>query len=193
MNSDAGALRSAIFLDRDGVITKLISDGSQAGRSPRNLDELEFEDGAAEAIQRASDQGFVVLVVTNQPMLAQGTLDNDQLNEIHSAVRQKCKGLSAIFTCPHTTSENCSCRKPKAGLLAAAAVSLSIDLSTSWMVGDRWIDVAAGQCAGCKTVLIERPYSMSANSSGAPPTVFAPTARAVSLEDAVSQIVVSVN
>ncbi len=70
--------------------------------------------------------------------------------------------LDAILTCFHDDADGCECRKPRPGLLLRAARDLGIDLSLSFMIGDRWRDVEAGKRAGCRTVLVGRGYGEQA-------------------------------
>jgi D-glycero-D-manno-heptose 1,7-bisphosphate phosphatase len=92
--------------------------------------------------------------------------------------------LAAVYACYHDTADNCDCRKPKPGMLLRAAREHGIDLSASWMVGDRWGDVAAGGAAGCKTILIDLPYSQGHRCT--------PDARVADLPEAVDLILRSV-
>jgi len=99
-----------------------------------------------------------LVVVTNQPDVARGTQKQAVVNEINQFLALRL-GLTAVYTCFHDNADDCDCRKPKPGLLTRAAVEHGIDLRRSFMVGDRWGDVAAGAAAGCTTFLIDMPYS----------------------------------
>jgi D-glycero-D-manno-heptose 1,7-bisphosphate phosphatase len=181
-------VRRAIFFDRDGVLNLLVSDGSATGRSPRTVDEFEMVNGAEDSVRLASQAGFLPIVITNQPEISRGDLSSEVLDEIHSRLRARCPEVIDIYACPHTGSD-CNCRKPRSGLLEQAAFEHKIRLHDSWMIGDRWIDVSAGQIAGCRSVLIERPYSWLPNSDGAAPPELAPTLTAFSALCAVRRIV----
>ncbi len=147
---------SAIFLDRDGVIIRKAPDGEYVA----DWSEVEFLQGSTEAIAEFCRFGYKVIIVTNQRGVAVGKIELSKLDEIHTRmidVIASCGGnVSGIYICPHDISEDCACRKPKAGMLLQAAAEHGLDLSECWMVGDAETDVAAGKSAGCKTALITR-------------------------------------
>ena len=103
----------------------------------------------------------MAIVVTNQPDLTTGKQTPDVLEAIHDYLRQET-GVDDIFVCPHVDGDGCDCRKPKPGMLRAAAEKWDIDLSRSVMVGDRWRDIGAGKAVGCSTVFIEYGYAEDA-------------------------------
>jgi D-glycero-D-manno-heptose 1,7-bisphosphate phosphatase len=151
-----GALRPAVFLDRDGVLNRvLIRDGMPFG--PMTLAEFVLVEGAAGDVRRLKDAGYTVIVATNQPELARGRLERAALDAMHARLRAEVP-VDAIFVCPHDDADRCACRKPQPGLLLSAAREHGIDLPRSYMVGDRWRDVEAGKGAGCRTVLVEMGY-----------------------------------
>lgn len=145
---------NAIFLDRDGVIIRKALDGEYVA----DWSEVEFLRGSSEAIAAFCCFGYKVIVVTNQRGIATGKIELSKLNEIHSRmldVIASCGGsISGIYCCPHDISEDCSCRKPKPGMLLQAAAEHQLHLADCWMVGDTETDIAAGKSAGCKTALI---------------------------------------
>lgn len=147
----------AVFLDRDGVINRPII---RQGRPypPSTLDELELYPDAAPSLRRLQAAGFTLVVVTNQPDVARGLQRKEVVHEIN---RELCKRVevAAVYVCFHDDADACRCRKPAPGLLVDAAHDLGLDLSRSFMVGDRWRDVEAGRRAGCHTVYIDRRYS----------------------------------
>lgn len=149
--------RPAVFLDRDGVLNRtMVRDG--VPHPPHAVEDLEILPGVPEALDRLQGVGFALIVVTNQPDVARGTQTRESVEQINHSLQQRLP-LTAIYTCFHDTADNCFCRKPKAGLLMEAAAAYNIDLGRSFMVGDRWSDIAAGQTAGCRTILIDLPYS----------------------------------
>lgn len=157
---DTGAtnpLRRAAFLDRDGVITRC---RIEAGRPypPRSLAEVEILPGVAEALLALREAGLMTLVVTNQPDVARGTLRREVVDAIHVELASRL-AIDGFFVCCHDDADACDCRKPRPGLLLRAARELAIDLSTSYMIGDRWRDVEAGVHAGCRTILIDYHYA----------------------------------
>ena len=153
-------MQSAAFLDRDGVLNRLVMRDGRAV-SPRRLDEFELLPGVAPAVKALRRAGLRVIVVTNQPDLARGTLDPVELQRMHRRLR-RAVGLDAIYTCPHNDAAGCACRKPKAGLLQQASREWDLHLEASFLVGDSWKDVAAGKAAGCATVVIGPRHSQPA-------------------------------
>jgi D-glycero-D-manno-heptose 1,7-bisphosphate phosphatase len=175
-------VRSAVFLDRDGVINAAIERDGQA-LSPRTADQFEVMDAAVRGARRLHTAGHVLVVVTNQPDIGRHLMSIDELDAMHQRMRRVIP-VDSIMVCPHGGTEGCSCRKPLPGMLLEAAAELELDLDRSWMIGDRWVDVAAGRAAGVRTVLIERDYSYRGTSSGGPTADLVPTAVAVDLDDA---------
>jgi D-sedoheptulose 7-phosphate isomerase len=148
---------SAVFLDRDGVINRaLVRDGKPY--APAAMEELDIPPEVPEALRALKAHGYKLLVVTNQPDVGRGKQSRQTLDEIHQDLRQKLP-LDDILVCCHTDEDKCDCRKPLPGMLLEAASKHEIDLSSSFMVGDRWRDVEAGYNAGCKTILIDYGYA----------------------------------
>ena len=149
----------AIFLDRDGVLN--IDKGNAC-----ELESIELYAYAGDTIAQIHDLNYKVFIVTNQPVVARGWLSEKKLTEINKRYqdllfRQNPQALvDKIYYCPHHPEatleeyrQNCSCRKPKPGMLKKAAQEFQIDLEKSFMVGDRISDIVAGHLAGCKTIL----------------------------------------
>jgi D-glycero-D-manno-heptose 1,7-bisphosphate phosphatase len=148
--------KRAVFLDRDGVINQaILHDGKPY--PPSGVDELKIVAGAVEALRDLKRAGFLLIVVTNQPDIARGTQDRAAVDAIHQALRETFP-LDDFLVCPHDDSDRCDCRKPLPGLLLRAAEKYDIDMSRSFMIGDRWRDVEAGASAGCATVWIDYGY-----------------------------------
>jgi D-glycero-D-manno-heptose 1,7-bisphosphate phosphatase len=149
--------RPVVFLDRDGVLNRtLVRQGVPV--PPAHLGELEILPGVPEALARLSAAGFALVVVTNQPDVARGTQQRERVEAINAHLRARLPLLD-VRTCYHDTPDGCTCRKPLPGLLRSAAAELDLDPEQGFMVGDRWSDIVAGQAAGCRTVLIDMPYS----------------------------------
>lgn len=159
--------QKAVFLDRDGTINKYVG-------FLRNIDDFELLYGAANAIKKINDSGYLVIVVTNQPVIARGEVTFEQLEEIHKKMEtllgKEGAYLDKIYFCPHHPHKgykgeveelkyNCECRKPKPGMLLKAAKDFNIDLAMSWMIGDSESDIKAGIAAGCQTALINKDNS----------------------------------
>ena len=146
--------RPAVFLDRDGVLNESFIGTDGVPRPPAGLGEFALVDGAAEACRRLGALGFLRIVVTNQPDVARGTQRREVVEAIHQRLRDSVS-VDDIRVCYHDDADLCDCRKPKPGLLISAAHDWGIDLASSFMIGDRWRDVEAGQRAGCMTILID--------------------------------------
>ncbi len=148
--------RRAVFLDRDGVINQsVVVDGKPY--PPSSLSELYILPGVKDALISLSKAGFVLIVVTNQPDVARGTTLLETVKEIHRYLAS-CLPIDEFYACFHLDEHRCDCRKPKPGSLFVAAEKHNIDLTKSYMVGDRWRDVEAGENAGCKTIFIDYGY-----------------------------------
>jgi D-glycero-D-manno-heptose 1,7-bisphosphate phosphatase len=149
--------RAAVFLDRDGVLNRaLVRDG--VPHPPAHLGEFELLAGVPAALKRLAGAGFALVVVTNQPDVARGTQSRECVEELNDRIRALLPVLD-VLTCFHDNADGCDCRKPRPGMLLQAARRWALDLRRSFTVGDRWSDVVAGQAAGCRTVLVETPYS----------------------------------
>jgi D-glycero-D-manno-heptose 1,7-bisphosphate phosphatase len=149
-------MRRAIFLDRDGVLIRNeVRDGRPYAITAG--EPVEIIDGVLEACARLKRLGFLLVMATNQPDVATGRTPRWFVEEINASLATALT-LDGIEVCFHGDADNCDCRKPKPGLLLEAARKLDIDPAQSFMVGDRWRDIEAGQRAGCRTVLIEYHY-----------------------------------
>lgn len=159
--------RRAVFLDRDGVLLKLLENGTGL-RPPRSLDEIEFTEDAPQALERLQLAGFARIVVTNQPDIARGTLDERVVRQMHERLLSRLS-IDAVYFCPHDNDQECGCRKPKPGLILQAAEEHELDLVRSCLIGDRWVDLGAAEAAGIDGILLQAPHSWNATSIGAPP------------------------
>jgi D-glycero-D-manno-heptose 1,7-bisphosphate phosphatase len=114
--------------------------------------------GVPEALRRLKHSAFRLIVVTNQPDIARGTLTAQDVDAIDEFLMRELP-LDRVYVCPHDSAQDCSCRKPRPGLLMLAAEHFGLDLRTSYMVGDRWRDIEAGRAAGCKTFFVDHKYA----------------------------------
>jgi D-glycero-D-manno-heptose 1,7-bisphosphate phosphatase len=147
----------AVFLDRDGVINRpVIRNGKPY--PPATVEELEIPPDVPGALARLKSAGFFLIGVTNQPDVARGAQRREVVEAIHASLLRDLP-LDEILTCYHDDPDDCWCRKPRPGLLLAAAARYNVDAGSSFMVGDRWRDVEAGRNAGCRTVFIECGYA----------------------------------
>jgi|SRR6185437_5032867 len=167
----------AVFLDRDGVLNRAIIKNNKP-YPPANLGELEIPGDVASSIFALKAAGFLTIVVTNQPDVARGTTKRETVDLINHKLVDKLL-LDDVFVCFHDDTDKCFCRKPQPGLLLMAAKQYGINLTNSYMIGDRWKDIEAGQSAGCRTIWIDHGYAEK---------VPLPDYKTTSLSDAVSWI-----
>jgi len=150
-------MKKAIFLDRDGVINKAIL---KEGRpfSPRRFEDFVLLDGIKDVLERFKTEGFLNIIVTNQPDIARGLVKWEVLEKIHKYIKDNLP-INDIFVCPHDDHDNCQCRKPKPGMLLEAGKKWDIDLKSSFIIGDSWKDIQAGKAVGCATILLDNVYN----------------------------------
>ena len=150
-------MKRAVFLDRDGVINKaIIKDGKPL--SPNSLNELEILPGVRQSITKLKKLNFVCLVATNQPNVSRKIVDKNSVIQINNFLKNEI-AFDDIFVCYHDDKDNCDCRKPKPGLLLEAGKKWNVDFRKSFMIGDRWRDIEAGESLGCKTIFLDYKYS----------------------------------
>jgi D-glycero-D-manno-heptose 1,7-bisphosphate phosphatase len=178
--------RPAAFVDRDGVINELVPDPATGlPESPLRVEDVALIPGAAGALRRLAEAGWLVVGVSNQPGAAKGFVSVAQLENVHARVVQLLGAEGARFDafqmCLHhpdgivpELSGECDCRKPAPGMLLDAAAELDIDLGASWMIGDTDGDVLAGAAAGCQTILIQHRDSGHKRSGVGRPDLVAP-------------------
>ena len=160
-------LKPAVFFDRDGTLNRMVYDDTHGIMdSPRRPEQITLMPGATEAINRLHALHFQIIVVTNQPGIAKGTLTEARLDAVNQRLAellaQQGAAWDALEYCPHHPSEGtrtdligpCTCRKPQPGMLLKAARERGIDLKRSWMIGDGLVDIQAGKAAGCRTILL---------------------------------------
>jgi D-glycero-D-manno-heptose 1,7-bisphosphate phosphatase len=151
--------RPAVFLDRDGVLNEAIVRHGKP-YPPRDLSELVITQGARAALEVLKREGFLLIVVTNQPDVARGKANRADVDNINAQLAATMP-LDAVEVCEHDDKEQCDCRKPKPGMILRAREKFGVDLARSFMVGDRWRDIEAGRRAGCRTILIGDGYGES--------------------------------
>jgi len=147
----------AVFLDRDGVIN--ISE-VVAGKpyAPKKFEDFVLYNGTVEAVVRLKQAGYLVIVVTNQPDVGNGKVRKEVVEQMHEKLSELTQ-IDDIRVCYHSQNEGCDCRKPKPGMLLQSAKSFVVDLSASFIVGDRSSDIEAGKVVGSKTIFIDRHYN----------------------------------
>lgn len=164
-------MNKAVFIDRDGVLNEMVFDETHGLLdSPRRPEQVRLVPGAGRFLRDVHALGYRIIVVTNQPGIAKGTLTLAQLHAVNNRLLelagQEGGAWDDLQYCPHHPECGpgsmpeyvcvCECRKPKPGLLVTAAHEYGLDLSQSWMIGDGLVDVQAGKAAGCRTILVTR-------------------------------------
>ncbi len=152
----------AVFFDRDGVINNVILLGDKP-HSPRTPEAFVLKDGIQDLVHRLKEAGYRVFVVSNQPDLARGEIKQKVLDQMTKRMRSEIP-FDDVYICPHDDTHQCSCRKPKPGMILDASRKWDIDLKASFMIGDTWRDMEAGKAAGCKTILLDAVYNRDIHS-----------------------------
>ncbi len=153
--------RPALFLDKDGVIVKPVNN-----EAPTDPKKLELIPEIIPVIKKARKLGFLIIIVSNQPDIATGLINEKNKNELEIKFRKLVKEnnifIDKIYYCHHNSVgvnkkylKNCTCQKPKPGMLLKAKIKFNINMSKSFIVGDRASDIKAGKLAGVKTILYD--------------------------------------
>jgi D-glycero-D-manno-heptose 1,7-bisphosphate phosphatase len=149
------SLRPAVFLDRDGTIAEEVGYLNHVSR-------FRMFPFAAEAIRRLNEAGFPVVVVSNQSGVGRGYFPESLVQTVNELMKAQLAAsgsrIDAIYYCPHTSADNCDCRKPKAGMLERAAREHSLDLPRSFVVGDRYGDIELARYARARGILVRTGY-----------------------------------
>jgi len=146
-----------IFLDRDGVINK--DPGGWTEHSyVTKWEDFHFLPGVLEALKKLKDNGFEVIIISNQGGVGKGYFSNNDLDTLNKKMIDEIKrhggGIRAAYYCVHSSKEDCPCRKPKTGLFDMAVKELKVDIKGKYFIGDDIRDIEAGQKAGCKTIFL---------------------------------------
>jgi D-glycero-D-manno-heptose 1,7-bisphosphate phosphatase len=145
-------MHPAIFLDRDGVLIENRSD------YVRDWSQVKIFPDAIRALSHSAVKNYKIVIVTNQSAIGRGLISLETAKDINGRlvdlIHHYGGQMDAVYMCPHKPDEGCNCRKPKPGLLLQAAKELSLDLRRSWMIGDAWSDVQAGQMAGVRQAIL---------------------------------------
>lgn len=151
-------MKKAVFLDRDGVINySVVRNGKPY--PPDTLEDFRFYEDVEESLAKLKSLGYLLIIATNQPDVATGKQTRETVESMHQIIKLKLP-IDLIKVCYEIDSIDCLCYKPKPGMLLEAANEMNIDLAQSYMIGDRWRDIGAGQNAGCRgSILIERDHT----------------------------------
>ncbi len=142
----------AVFIDRDGTLIEEVN-------FLHRVEDLQYFSYTDEAIRLLKENGFKVVLVTNQSGIGRGIYTESQMHTVHAQIQTDLtEKLDAIYFCPHLPNEGCACRKPNLGMIEAATTDLPIDLENSWMIGDKNLDVELGFNAGIKPILVLTGY-----------------------------------
>ncbi|WP_188665950.1 HAD-IIIA family hydrolase [Tersicoccus solisilvae] len=151
----------AVLVDRDGTLVRDV---------PYNGDPTKVEPmpGAVEAARRVRAAGLPVGLVSNQSGIGRGLLTRDQVDAVNARVAELVGGLDTVRVCPHAPEAGCACRKPRPGLILAAAADLSVDPAECVVIGDIGADVEAAQAAGARAVLVPTDVTLPTEIDAAP-------------------------
>lgn len=145
-------MKRAVFIDRDGVICRNRQD------HVKSWNEFVFLPGARAALARLAYSDLAVVIITNQAVINRGIVSMEAVEDIHRrmtrAIQVAGGRVDGVFYCPHRPDEQCGCRKPQPGMLLQAARELDIDLERSYLIGDAWSDMLAGQAVGCRCYMV---------------------------------------
>ena len=156
-------MKKAVFLDRDGVINKaIVRDGKPY--PPPNLEAVEILAEVKVSMEALKASDWMIVVVTNQPDVARGITSKKEVEKINNHLKYYLP-IDIFCTCYHDDKDFCDCRKPNPGASTSVAKNNNIDLNNSYMIGDRWSDIEAGNRAGCKTFFINYSYKEKQPSS----------------------------
>lgn len=154
--------KKAIFLDRDGTLNRDVG-------YVTHLDDYELLPRAGDAVKKINDAGFLAILVTNQAGVARGYFAESMIKKVHEKLQKELElkdaNLDAIYYCPHVPlgsenlfSKDCEMRKPKPGMILKASNEYNIDLTQSFMIGDKFSDLESGWSAGCRSALVLTGY-----------------------------------
>ena len=147
------SLNRAVFLDRDGVINQAQVRGGRP-YSPMNMTEFFWVEPITDVTRELKNLGYLLFCVTNQPDVRRGLQRREVVESFHTAILTELP-IEKIYTCYHDDSDNWSCRKPRPGLIVEAQREYGLNLTESWLIGDRWKDIDAGDKAECNSVFLE--------------------------------------
>lgn len=144
--------KKAVFLDRDGTLIEEVNFLSR-------LEDLRIFDYTYDSLKRLKNADYLIIVITNQSGIARGHYNTEAMHSIHRQMQTELDNMiDGFYFCPHMPDAGCRCRKPNTGMLESACKDLPVELSGSWVVGDKKLDVETGQKAGLNTALVRTGY-----------------------------------
>ncbi len=174
--------KPAVFLDRDGTLIEEVNYLSR-------VEDLRLYSYTEDSVKSLKDNGFLVIVVTNQSGIGRGIYSEADMHSIHEAIQAELGGaIDAFYFCPHLPDEGCKCRKPGVGMIEAAMAEFEIDMENSWVIGDKKLDIELGQAAQVSTSLVSTGYGKEHKAKLEIP----PTVHAKDMGEAVQHIIASV-
>jgi histidinol-phosphate phosphatase family protein len=159
-------MSGVVFLDKDGTLIEDL---------PYNVDprRIRLAPGARKAVATWAEHGWPIAIVTNQSGVARGYFTLEELDDVARHLESVVRGLGATWVgfhaCPHLPEGvneyaiECDCRKPAPGMITRAASEIGVDPADCWFIGDTWMDMAAGNAAGCSTILVGREWRQAAS------------------------------
>lgn len=164
-----------MILDRDGVINDLVIRRFGKKTAPWTIEEFKLCKNADFALEILKVKGFRLFIATNQPDISTGKITWTSLEAIHKKMQYLIPAIDGIYICPHVNLDNCECRKPKSGLIDQIFIDHQLEKSQTWIIGDRWVDIAAADSLNLRSILIVNDQSWLPNSSGKPHGKLSPT------------------
>jgi D-glycero-D-manno-heptose 1,7-bisphosphate phosphatase len=142
----------AVFIDRDGTLIEEVNFLSR-------IEDLKLFDFSAKAVNLLKSAGYLVIVITNQSGIGRGIFEEAAMHDVHSEIQARLNvKIDGFYFCPHLPDEDCACRKPGLGMINNAIDDFEIDLSRSWVIGDKKLDVETGFKAGIHTAMVMTGY-----------------------------------
>ena len=152
----------AVFLDRDGTLMEEVD-------YCREPEKVRLLPSVPEGLAKLKAAGFRCVIITNQSGIGRGRIRMSEYEAVHARLMELLGGglIDATYFCPDAPDTPCKCRKPAPGMILAAAEGLNLDLSQSWMIGDKASDIGCGQNAGARTILVQTGYGKNEGDTGA--------------------------
>lgn len=150
-------MKAAVFFERDGVLNQ-VAVRHQHQIQPLQVSDFKVNTALRPRLDELKRAGFVLLATTNQPEVSRGRLSRRELDSMHDLLQRELP-LDGILLCAHEEADQCTCRKPRTGLLTEAAFKWHLDLERSYVISDKWQDAQAAHVAGCTSILVQSPWN----------------------------------